>query len=162
MVVVVMGVSGSGKTTLGTALAAAIGGRFADADDFHPAANIQKMRAGRALTEADRAPWLDALRSAIDGWLAEPAVTVLACSALTAQSRTRLGVGRPGMRLVYLHAPKALIAERMRARRHFMPPNLLDSQCATLEPPAAGEALMLDARRPIEELVASVRQELGA
>src|SRR5690606_9217253 len=80
MVIVVMCVRGSGKTTVGSALAAAVGGRFADADDFHPAANIEKMRAGRSLTEADRLPWLDALRSAIDGWLAETGVTVLACS----------------------------------------------------------------------------------
>lgn len=161
MVIVIMGVSGSGKTTVGRALAAAVGGRFVDADDFHSAVNIAKMRAGTALTAADRAPWLAALRGAIDGWLAQSGVTVLACSALTVAARERLGVSRDGVALVFLQGSKELIAERMRARRHFMPPTLLDSQLAMLEPPAAGDALALDVRCTPDELVATVRAALG-
>jgi gluconokinase len=161
MVVVIMGVSGSGKSTIGAALAAAVGGRFVDADDFHPAQNVAKMRAGTALTEADREPWLRELRIAIDRWLEEGGVTVLACSTLTKLSRERLGVARAGITLVFLHGERALIAQRLRGREHFMPATLLDSQYATLEPPAAGEALTFDMRRRPEDLVAAIRAGIG-
>src|SRR5690606_32996091 len=101
-VVVVMGVSGSGKTTVGRALAARLGAEFHDADDYHPQANVEKMLAGVPLTEADRKPWLERLRGAIDSWLETGTTAVLACSALTARSRAILGTGREGVRLVFL------------------------------------------------------------
>src|SRR5690606_30920877 len=124
--------SGSGKTTVGRALAAAIGGLFRDADDYHPAQNIEKMARGIALTDEDRAPWLDVLRELIDEWRAAPDVLVLACSALTRPIRERLGVDREGVRLVHLDGSEALLAARMRERQHFMSPALLPSQLALL------------------------------
>jgi len=151
MVVVIMGVSGSGKTTVGQALAHAAGGRFYDADDFHPEVNIQKMRGGTPLTEYDREPWLRALRHAIDTWLEQPGLAVLACSALTARSRALLGVGRPDVRLVFLSGPRAAIDARMRDRDHFMPAALLQSQFDALEPP--DDALVLDATDSLDALV---------
>jgi gluconokinase len=154
MVVIVMGVSGSGKTTIGRAVAHAAKGRFFDADDFHSDENIRKMRGGTPLTEADREPWLRALRRRIDEWLEEPGLTVLACSALTRRSRELLGVGCPGVELVYLAATKDVIEPRMRGREHFMPPGLLQSQFDTLEPPE--DALTLDAAAPPAILVQQV------
>lgn len=161
-VVVVMGVSGSGKTTVGRALAARIGAEFHDADEYHPRANVDKMRSGVPLTEADRKPWLERLRREIDAWLAADTAAVLACSALTARSRAILGTRRDGVRLVFLQGPRDLILERMRAREHFMPPALLDSQFATLEPPTADEALTLDAALPVATLVAQAEAALSS
>lgn len=155
MVIVIMGVSGSGKSTVGRALARAIGARFHDADDFHPAANIEKMRNGQPLTEEDRGPWLLALRNGIDEWLTQTGVSVLACSALTVASRELLGVDRESVRLVYLRGSPELIRSRMRGRQHFMPPELLATQVATLEPP--GRALTLDIDEPVEKLVERIR-----
>lgn len=154
MVVVIMGVSGSGKTTLGRTLAEVTGGRFYDADDFHPDANITKMRAGTPLTAEDREPWLRALRLEIDRWLGQPGLSILACSALTARSRSVLGVDRADVRLVFLDAPRPLIEARMRARDHFMPVSLLDSQYQTLERPE--RAIVLDASKPAEALAQEV------
>lgn len=151
MVVVIMGVSGSGKTTIGRALARAAGGSFVDADAFHSEENIEKMRGGTPLTEADREPWLRALRHAIDAWLEQPGLWVLACSALTARSRTLLGVGRPGVRLVFLNATKEIVEARMQGRNHFMPPALIQSQFDTLEAP--GDALVLDVTDAPDALV---------
>ncbi|MBN1240520.1 MAG: AAA family ATPase [Gammaproteobacteria bacterium] len=154
-----MGVSGTGKTTVGRALADAICARFVDADDLHSAANVDRMRRGIPLTDEDREPWLGALRETVDRALAEPGVTVLACSALTARSRQRLGVEREGVRLVFLRGSTDLIELRMRGRRHFMRPELLASQLSTLEPPA--EALELDVAMPVDVLVERIRSELG-
>lgn len=159
IVIVLMGVSGSGKTTVGRALAHAVGGRFFDADDFHSAANVERMRRGRPLTDEDRGPWLAALRAAVDEWLDTPGVAVLACSALTARSRRSLGIERDGIRLVHLQGPAELIESRMRQREHFMRPELLASQLATLELPA--DALELDVSGPVDELVDRIRSEFG-
>jgi gluconokinase len=158
MVILVMGVSGSGKTTVGRALARTIGARFHDADDYHPAANIAKMRGGDPLTDADREAWLRALRSRIDAWLLENDTFVLACSALTERIRGALGADRDGVHLVYLNGPKELISARMRHRAHFMPPPLLDSQLALLEPPKC--ALDLDISHTPEELVTRIVRHL--
>jgi gluconokinase len=155
LVIILMGVSGTGKTTVGRALARALNGRFVDADDFHSSANVDKMRRGVALTEEDREPWLTVLRAAVDRGLAEPGVTVLACSALTARSREHLGVDREGIRLVHLRGPAGLVASRMRQRDHFMQPELLASQLATLEPPEA--ALEVDISLPVDALVERIR-----
>src|SRR3974377_1789879 len=150
MIIVIMGVSGEGKTTVGGALAQQLGWSFADADDFHPAANVAKMRAGIPLTDADRAPWLKSLRATIEGWIASRQSAVLACSALQQAYREQLLVG-PEVKLVFLRADLNLIAERMAARHgHYMNPALLRSQFDVLEAPR--DALCLDATRPVSGL----------
>lgn len=137
--IVVMGVCGCGKSSVGAELATRLGAPFVEGDALHPAANVAKMAAGAALTDADRGPWLDALAARI----AEEAapVVVVACSALKRAYRDRLrdGAGRE-VAFLYLHGSRELLAARMGAREgHFMPPALLDSQLATLEDPR-GEA----------------------
>jgi len=142
----VMGVSGSGKSTLGALLAGRLDLPFADADAFHPPANIAKMSAGIALTDADRWPWLDALGR----WLAaQPGGGVIGCSALKRAYRDRLRGHAPGLRVIHPHGEMALIAARQGARQgHFMPPSLMESQYATLEPCMPDEdALVLDVRQ---------------
>ena len=159
MIIVIMGVSGVGKTTVGEALAQQLGWSFADADDFHPAANVAKMRAGIPLTDADRAPWLQSLRATIAFWLAAGQSAVLACSALKQAYREQLIVG-PEVKLVFLYADLELIADRMAARHgHYMNPALLQSQFDALEAPR--DALCLDAARPLPELVAAIRASIG-
>ena len=136
MIVVVMGVTGAGKTTVGRLLARELGCDFLDADDYHPAANVAKMRAGRPLTDDDRRPWLARLNEVLREYAARSADVVLACSALKASYRDRLLADLPDSRVVYLRGTKALIATRLGARRgHYMNPALLDSQFATLEEP---------------------------
>jgi gluconokinase len=131
-VIVVMGVSGSGKTTIGTALAHALDVEYAEADKFHPEANIAKMTAGTALTDVDRAPWLEA----IAGWIREHQAPggVVTSSALKRRYRDVLRTGGE-VWFAHLHGDRALLAERMKTRTgHFMPVSLLDSQLADLEP----------------------------
>jgi len=161
MVIVVMGVSGSGKTTVGRALANDVQAEFRDADDFHPTKNIEKMARGIPLTDEDRGPWLDALRTLIDERRTRPEILVLACSALTRRIRRRLGLGRGGVHVVHLEGSETLLEERMRERRprHFMPPELLASQLALLERPE--HALVLDAAQPVDRLVAEIRHTLS-
>lgn len=161
MVIVVMGVSGSGKTTVGRALANDVQAEFRDADDFHPTKNIEKMARGIPLTDEDRGPWLDALRTLIDERRTRPEILVLACSALTRRIRRRLGLGRDGVHVVHLEGSETLLEERMRERRprHFMPPELLASQLALLERPE--HALVLDAAQPVDRLVAEIRHTLS-
>ena len=159
MIILIMGVSGVGKTTIGRALAQQLGWQFADADDFHTAANVAKMRAGIPLSDADRAPWLQSLRARIDGWLASHQSAVLACSALKQAYREQLIAG-PDVKLVFLHADLSLIAERMAARQgHYMNPDLLRSQFDALDVPREG--LSLDAGRPVSEIVAAIRSSFG-
>jgi len=143
-----MGVSGSGKSTVGRMLAERLGATFLDADDFHPPANVAKMRAGVPLDDADRAPWLDALAAE----LASPARRiVLACSALKTAYRDRLRQAAPDLLTIFLHGDPALIRRRMEARgAHFMPAALLESQLRTLEAPE--DALRLDLAEPPERL----------
>jgi gluconokinase len=160
MVVVVMGVSGSGKTAVGEALAQQLEWRFEDADDWHPASNIEKMQRGAALTDQDRAPWLQALNSAIRNWIADKHDVVLACSALRKWYRNALRTGLPdpdSLRFVYLKGTYNLIDQRLRARvRHFMPELLLESQFAALEEPDLPEALIIDITKPIANEVDSI------
>jgi gluconokinase len=163
-VLVVMGVSGSGKTTIGLAIARAEGWEFQEGDALHPLANVAKMSAGTPLTDDDRWPWLKAVAAAIDEWRAKGKSGVVTCSALRRSYRTVLTDGRPDVRLVFLQGDKALIAERMAARKqHFMPPVLLDSQFATLEPPVAEERpLSLNIAHSPEENVAELHKLLLA
>lgn len=137
MVVIVMGVTGCGKTTVGTRLAEVLGWPYYDADSFHPPENVAKMSRGIALTDTDRVPWLRAIRAQIDDTLAASGHAVISCSALKEAYRHVLRDGAPDVAFVWLRGPRALLAERLRNRvGHFMDPALLDSQLATLEPPA--------------------------
>jgi gluconokinase len=155
----VMGVSGSGKSTIGAQLAQALALPFGDADAFHPPANVRKMSAGTPLTDEDRWPWLDALGA----WLAaQTGGGVIACSALKRAYRDRLRGAVPGLRILHLAGQPALITARQAAREgHFMPPSLMASQFATLEPPAPDEAaLVLDITAPPEVLLLQAAAQL--
>jgi gluconokinase len=159
-VIVVMGVAGSGKTTHGRALAAALSWDFADADDFHPPANIAKMSSGTALTDADRAPWLASLRAEIERRLSAEKPFVLACSALKQSYRDALWADRPRMRLVFLDGPRDLLASRLAARTgHFAGPGLLASQLRDLEPPA--DAVRINISTTVDDQISIVRSVLG-
>ena len=160
-IVLVMGPAGSGKTTVGQLLAGALGWPYFEADDFHPPANIAKMRRAEPLDDADRAPWLAAIRGRIDACVAEGRSAVFTCSALKRAYRHVVMDGVPGLRLVYLHADAATLAARLAARRgHFLPPELLTSQLAILEPP--DDALAFDVRaHSAESIVAEIRRALG-
>ncbi len=158
MVLVLMGVTASGKTTVGRVLAREVGYDFYDADDFHPCANVEKMRRGMPLDDADRRPWLEVLRQLIRRCLDEKRAAVLACSALKEAYRDYLLID-PRVRLVYLEASQDLIRQRLSRRRgHFMHPALLESQFATLEAPE--EALWVDASRSPAEIVSAIRRGL--
>lgn len=161
--ILLMGVSGTGKTAVGTELAAMIGALFLDADEFHPAANVRKMAAGDALSDADRGPWLDAVGRELAIATARGRRLVVACSALKRSYRDQLRRAAPGLRVVWLTGATALIRERLEARTgHFMPASLLDSQLATLEPPSAIEDPMLvDVSPSVGEISAAIAARLG-
>lgn len=158
-IIVVMGPAGAGKTTVGLALARSLGWRFLDADEFHSPANVEKMRHGVGLTDADRAPWLAAMQAALQQALAGDTSVVLACSALKEQYRVALTPASAGsrVRFVYLHADEALLRERLAHRTgHYAGPQLLASQLETLEEPP--DALWVDASRPPAEIVLQIRR----
>jgi gluconokinase len=158
MVVILMGVTASGKTTIGRKLADELRWPFYDADDFHPATNIDKMERGLPLTDADRRPWLDALRDQVQRCLADGRDAVLTSSALKEAYRQDLLID-PQVKLVYLKAAPELIRQRLRQRQgHFMNPALLDSQFATLEEPR--QAVYIDAGLDAETIVRKIRQAL--
>ena len=160
MVIVLMGVSGAGKTTVGRLLAAALHAEFAEGDAYHPPENIDKMRRGIPLEDADRWPWLQILSAQIDRWLAAGKTVVLACSALKQSYRDVLAKGRPGVRFVHLEGDKALIRLRLDRRHgHYMPAILLDSQFAALEPPA--DAITVDVTGTPEAITATIIKMLG-
>lgn len=161
VVVILMGVAGAGKTTVGRALASALAWPFVDADDYHTPQNVARMRSGTALTDDDRAPWLAALHAVVARAIDRREPLVLACSALKASYRRTLAAGLRTVRFVHLTAPEAVLRDRLAGRRdHFARPNLLDSQLAALEPPD-GDALVIDATRSAEEIVATIRDAFG-
>lgn len=154
---VVMGVCGCGKTVVGSRLAQRLGARFIDADDLHPPANVEKMRAGIPLGDDDRAQWLQMLNTRLREAAAAGEPVVLACSALKQRYRDSLAAGVPGLRVVHLAGSRELIAQRLASRQHrYMPATLLDSQFAALEPPT--DAIVIDVAMPLAAVVdAAVR-----
>ena len=151
MVVLLMGVSGAGKTTVGTLLASQLGWEFADADDYHSAANVEKMRSAIPLTDRDREPWLESLRALIVSWIGSGKNGVLACSALKKAYRDKLVVG-PEVRVVYLKVDREVLRERLLGRHgHYMKEEMLESQVETLEEP--DDAMVVDGGESPEGVV---------
>jgi gluconokinase len=143
MIVIVAGVSGSGKSTVGALLAGRLNWRFADADQFHPAANIKKMRARIPLTDDDRWPWLRAIATWMDERITEGESAVITCSALKRAYRDLLLGGRPEAHMVFLAADPEVIARRLATRvGHFFPEQLLRSQLEAMEPPGLDERVI--------------------
>lgn len=153
-----MGVSGCGKSSVGEALAARLGIPYVDGDDLHPPENVAKMRVGTPLTDADRWPWLDR----VAGVLCESAPVIVGCSALKRAYRDRIRAGAGGaVTFVHLVGDPDLIAARMSARQgHYMPPSLLDSQFAALEPPGPDEAITVNIALPLPQLVDEVASRI--
>ncbi|MDX2185664.1 MAG: gluconokinase, GntK/IdnK-type [Opitutaceae bacterium] len=157
---VIMGVAGSGKSTLGTALARVLGWDFAEGDSFHPVENVEKLSRGVPLTDEDRLPWLQALKARLDLQASSGRRTVLACSALRQSYRDLLAPDLGFTRFIHLQAREEVLARRLQDRTdHFMPPSLLPSQLATLEPPQS--ALRVDSSLPVADLCAFIRDRLG-
>ena len=161
MVIVLMGVSGTGKTTVGKLLAEQLGWRFVEADDYHPPANVAKMEGGTPLDDADRRPWLAALREVVAAACTRGENMILACSALKHAYQDYLEGHDPDcVEFVYLYGSPELIARRLAARKgHFMNPALLQSQFDTLEPPE--KAVRVDVSPPPDEIVAEIRKQFG-
>jgi gluconokinase len=163
MIIIVMGVTGAGKTTVGRLLAEELGWQFADADNFHPPGNVEKMRHGIPLTDADRRPWLQSLREQIATWIAAGRNAVLACSALKRSYRQELVAG-PEVRFVYLKGSAGLISDRLRLRHgHFADEQILAGQFADLEEPEEEpeHAITVDITLAPHEIVAGIRQKQG-
>ena len=160
MILVLMGVSGCGKTTVARALADQLGWAFQEGDALHPPANVAKMSAGTPLTDADRWPWLHAIATVIDDWRAQGKNGIVTCSALKRAYRDVLVGARADVRLVHLAGDRAVIAGRLAARKgHFMPPGLLDSQFAALEPPGAEEnPIVVDVGQTPERIVEDIKK----
>ena len=161
--VVVMGVSGCGKSTVASRLARELGWDFAEADSFHSAANVDKMRSGIALTDEDRWPWLDAIAAWIDAKRVQRRPCIVACSALKRRYRERLAGGLADVQFVYLAGSYDTVAGRLAGRSgHYMPLSLLQSQFDALEPPGPEERpIVVSIVLPVEEIVREVKLELG-
>ena len=159
VILVVMGVTGAGKTTIGVLLAQRLGWEFVDADSFHSPANVEKIRLGIPLDDADRAPWLRSMRQAMEGWVTERKHVVLACSALKRTYRDELCIAGE-TRFVYLKGSYDLIYQRLRQRHgHFASEKILASQFATLEEP--DDAITVSIDRSENEIVAEIMQALA-
>jgi gluconokinase len=164
MILVMMGVTGSGKTTIGKLVAERLQWAFYDGDDFHPPANIEKMSSGIALTDEDRAAWLDTLAELISELVESKRSATLACSALKEEYRAHLKSAvkqnQDAVQFIYLRISLAVARARLKARKnHFMPPTLVDSQFATLEEP--GEAIVIDATQKPEQVVRDILAALS-
>jgi len=172
MIILIMGITGSGKTTIGELLANRLKWPFADADDFHSAANKEKMHQGVALTDADRAPWLAAIRAQMLRWAAANQNGVITCSALKQSYRDFLlgpDTSAPNfstqVKIIYLHGTPALIASRVQERTgHFAGESLIASQLATLEEPANVVTVDIDhtPTQIVEEIMRRVHPQSGA
>ena len=159
MIIILFGVAGAGKSLIGQCLAAQLGWKFYDADQFHTSANIEKMRQGIALTDEDRGPWLERLCELLQALRGRGEDAVLACSALKESYRRSLDLGEE-IKLVFLKGEYELIEKRLRKRQgHFMNPELLRSQFETLEEPRGG-ALVVDVKLSPSEIVKGIRSEL--
>jgi carbohydrate kinase (thermoresistant glucokinase family) len=155
MVLILMGPMGCGKTTIGKMLAEKLDWPFYDGDDFHPEKNVEKMRAGIALTDEDRKLWLEKLHANIQSWLREKQNSILACSALKQAYRDMLGVDQNTVRTVYLKSSYELLRKRIEERQHsYMDKNLLRSQLDTLEEPKDG--LTVDISAVPETIVSTI------
>lgn len=157
-----MGPAGSGKTTVGKLLADQLSWEFADGDDFHPPANIEKMSQGIPLTDEDRLPWLQSIRDAMRQWQAQGKSVVVACSALKRNYRDLLGIGSnaKAIKLVYLKGTYDLLLERLHSRTgHYMKEQMLTSQLADLEEPT--DTLTIDISNTPEKIVSEIRKHLG-
>lgn len=161
MILVVMGVSGTGKSTVGRALAAAFGWDYQEGDELHPLPNIDKMRAGIALEDDDRWPWLDRIAEWIRHENAQGRHGVVTCSALKRRYRDRLRRAGDDLRFIHIQVSRAELERRTRHRLHFMPASLLDSQLQALEEPVAEEdALSVSGENTTAQIVAGVRHWL--
>lgn len=161
MIIVIFGVSGAGKTTVGELLARKLGWRFIEGDDFHPFANIEKMRSGHPLTDEDRWPWLERLRQQIEHSLGARQNTVVACSALKRAYRDRLRVSDE-VKFVFLRGDYGLVEKQLRSRKgHFMKSRLLQSQFDDLEEPQPVECVLtVELGRTPERIVEQVEAKL--
>ncbi|GGE84288.1 gluconokinase [Mycetocola zhadangensis] len=165
--IVVMGVSGSGKSTIGALIAGALGVPFVDGDALHPQSNIEKMAGGKPLNDDDRWPWLTVVGQTLSEAGATGTGMVIACSALRRAYRQAILDSAPGVRFVHLDGTRDVLSSRIEGRSgHFMPPSLLDSQFATLEPLAADEpGMVIDIDQPVadivSETVAKIRSTTG-
>lgn len=161
MIVIIMGVSGSGKTTIGEQLAARLGWGFSDADEFHSDANKTKMANGIALDDADRHPWLQAMRAAIEARRGEGKNWVFACSALKRRYRDTLDGGDEDVYWVYLDGSEQLLLGRLATRSgHFFDPSLLRSQLQTLEVPSREEAIHVDISLAPDQVIEAILESL--
>lgn len=156
--VIIMGVSGCGKSSVGEGLSARLGIPYRDGDDLHPTENVEKMRVGIPLTDEDRWPWLDRVAAT----LADDAPVIVGCSALRRAYRDRLRAGAGGpVHFIHLTGSREVIAARMASRTgHYMPPSLLDSQFAVLEPPSPEEALAVSIEQPLPAMIEAITTHL--
>ncbi|WP_017739839.1 gluconokinase [Scytonema hofmannii] len=160
MIIIIMGVSGVGKTTIGKLLAESLQWEFSDADNFHSVENVEKMRGGIPLSDAERKPWLQDLQTAIKHWLQENKNMVLACSALKDSYRQFLVLDSDRTKLVYLRGSYQLIQQRLHERQnHYMSEKLLSTQFETLEEPS--DAIYIDVAEPPLVIVQNIRMVLG-
>jgi carbohydrate kinase (thermoresistant glucokinase family) len=161
MVLILMGPMGCGKTTIGELLSGKLGWPFYDGDDFHPRANVEKMRSGIPLNDDDRRVWLEELRSRIEKWLQKGEDTILACSALKQSYRDILGVNQTTVMTAYLKGSYELLRERIEQRKHpYMNKGLLASQFETLEEPSDG--IIADVSGTPEDTVNEITRALSA
>jgi gluconokinase len=161
----VMGVAGSGKTSVAQALALQFDGVFLDADDYHPQRNVERMRTGQPLSDDDRWPWLAAVAEAVLRTANREARPVFfACSALKLDYRSLLRQRLPGLQIIFLRGTPALIHQRMAQRReHYMPPDLLTSQLATLQVPSAEPGVVtIDVDGTLAQVVAAAIQRVAS